>query len=506
MTGLRQRTLLPCLALAIASAFPALASAQYIAPDPGGQEFAAVPVPAPGKVFGLNEDIIDFSHSQGPAAYADYASIAGANVVKTTLEWWRAQDCLDENGVRVYENCETIQWSNRRWGVWAQAYNALRARGITPLFVLASAPIWYRENTTPSPSNCPSCRYPPGPANDAKWAEFVTRVATAFPESIIQVWNEPNLHYWWGKAPPDPERYAELVQVAYDAVQAVEDELGPAVEIPVVAPALANVPDTPEAEADPDVMSMRDFLDAAYAAPAPLADHIDALAINMFPHDDDYGKNTLLASSFQDVRQAQAAAGDVHKILITETGLPATDVVALGTVPWDEAERAFELWTLYNRLMTMDDVIGVIFHRIIEPLDSNPENPLEHGYAWMKYAPPPDPLKPQVQAAAPEPKLVYCVFAELAEGLYPQCLEATITDGPKGRIKQRRVRFYFEAGPSSTVGTRFQCSLDRPGFRGCESGQQYRVKPGKHVFKVRARNATDFGTPATRKFRVAKRN
>lgn len=495
MASLRRSILLSCLALTIACVWPASGSAQYIAPDPDGDEFATVPAPPPGKFFGFNEDIIDFSHGQSPAAFIDYLDIAGGNIVKTTLDWWRAEYCIDpDTGQPANENCEP-QWVPRRWEVWEDAYDAARARGVTPLFVLASAPTWAREN--PTGQTCQSCRYPPRSEMDAQWGEFVTEVATRFPESIIQVWNEPNLHIWWGQASPDPERYAELVKVAYDAVQAVE-LANPGVEIPVLAPGLANVADTPEVEADPLTMSMRDFLDAAYAAPASLADHIDGVAVNMFPHSNLYGANTLLASSFQDVRQAQATAGDDSKIYVTETGLPSGF-----DFPYTELDRAIALFRLYNRLMTMPDVAGVIFHRIIEPVDNNPVE-LEIGYAWMKFAPPP---QPQTQAAAPEPKLVYCLFAELAKGFYPQCLEATITGGPSGRVRRLRVRFRFEGTPSSTLTTTFGCSLDGRRFKRCASGQRYRgLEPGKHVFKVRARNSNgDVGAPATRAFRVTRK-
>jgi CSLREA domain-containing protein len=81
--------------------------------------------------------------------------------------------------------------------------------------------------------------------------------------------------------------------------------------------------------------------------------------------------------------------------------------------------------------------------------------------------------------------------------------QTTITKGPK-RTHKRTVKFKFV---SSEANSTFQCKLDKKPFKNCRSPKKYkRLKPGKHVFKVRARDAagnTD-PTPAKRVFRVLK--
>lgn len=79
--------------------------------------------------------------------------------------------------------------------------------------------------------------------------------------------------------------------------------------------------------------------------------------------------------------------------------------------------------------------------------------------------------------------------------------ETTITKGPKGRTHSRNVRFKFV---SSEPGSKFECKLDRQKFKPCKSPKTYRkLKPGKHVFKVRALKGKKVDpTPAKRRFKV----
>jgi CSLREA domain-containing protein len=72
----------------------------------------------------------------------------------------------------------------------------------------------------------------------------------------------------------------------------------------------------------------------------------------------------------------------------------------------------------------------------------------------------------------------------------------------KDLSRKNSVRFFFA---SNERGSRFQCSLDDDGFRGCKSPKRYgKLAPGKHVFRVRAidRAGNVDPTPAKRRFRV----
>jgi hypothetical protein len=80
--------------------------------------------------------------------------------------------------------------------------------------------------------------------------------------------------------------------------------------------------------------------------------------------------------------------------------------------------------------------------------------------------------------------------------------QTKITKGPKAKSKSRQAKFRFS---STEAGSTFQCKLDKKPFRSCRSPKKYkRLKPGRHVFKVRATDAagnTD-PTPAVKRFTV----
>jgi Tol biopolymer transport system component len=54
---------------------------------------------------------------------------------------------------------------------------------------------------------------------------------------------------------------------------------------------------------------------------------------------------------------------------------------------------------------------------------------------------------------------------------------------PKKRTTKRRAKFTFS---SSQSGSRFECKLDKRRFRSCRSPFERRLKPGRHVFRLRA--------------------
>jgi hypothetical protein len=80
--------------------------------------------------------------------------------------------------------------------------------------------------------------------------------------------------------------------------------------------------------------------------------------------------------------------------------------------------------------------------------------------------------------------------------------ETTIVrKGPKPKASSRTRKFFFAANEPSS----FECKLDRKPFKPCRSPKKYKgLKPGKHVFKVRAidKAGNVDPTPAKKKFRV----
>jgi len=81
--------------------------------------------------------------------------------------------------------------------------------------------------------------------------------------------------------------------------------------------------------------------------------------------------------------------------------------------------------------------------------------------------------------------------------------ETRITKGPKGKTHSTTAKFKFS---STTKGAKFECKLDKKKFKPCKSPKIYKgLKPGKHVFKVRAVKGKQVDpTPAKRKFKVVR--
>jgi CSLREA domain-containing protein len=79
--------------------------------------------------------------------------------------------------------------------------------------------------------------------------------------------------------------------------------------------------------------------------------------------------------------------------------------------------------------------------------------------------------------------------------------KVTITKAPKAKSTSTTAKFKFKA---NEAGSTFQCKLDKGKFKNCRSPKTHKkLKPGKHVFKVRATDkAGNVGKPAKKKFTV----
>jgi len=85
--------------------------------------------------------------------------------------------------------------------------------------------------------------------------------------------------------------------------------------------------------------------------------------------------------------------------------------------------------------------------------------------------------------------------------------EAPSTKLSKATIKGRsRVATFTFSAPGDAHAT-FRCKLDKGPFKPCRSPKTYRnLKPGRHVFRVQARDALGQAdtTPAIKRFRIPK--
>jgi hypothetical protein len=85
--------------------------------------------------------------------------------------------------------------------------------------------------------------------------------------------------------------------------------------------------------------------------------------------------------------------------------------------------------------------------------------------------------------------------------------QATITKGPKEKVKTRKRRakatFLFDA---SEPGATFECALDGAPFAACASPYTVKVKKGEHTLQVRATDpGGNVGSPATDDWKVKRK-
>lgn len=121
-----------------------------------------------------------------------------------------------------------------------------------------------------------------------------------------------------------------------------------------------------------------------------------------------------------------------------------------------------------------------------------------------------------IKAATADPKVDSCrdaLPAAMCVGVIvdPVCAftrgkcrwpETIITRGPKAKTHATTVKFRFT---SDMPGSTFECKLDKKPFKKCISPKKYKgLRPGKHVFKVRATDTEGRvdPVPAKKKFRV----
>lgn len=324
------------------------------APDPGGSEEPNQPVPPPGKAFGFNHGY------QPPGDEAPDASLAAMRALRVThlryaVNWANVAAGRSGEAVRS-EFREPIgtapesSWLARL----DQTYLDLRANGITPVLMTFDAPLWastfYKCNDpiyqATHSSACPvgwtnnDLAHFPHPDFYAEFREFVVAVARRYPDAIIEGHNEPD--YAWRVNRPNkvnPTTAGEIQCELYQAVRSVDQR--PVLSMSPIQPGYAT-----------------GFIARANGCYTGYSFHAYAELIDPADPNDSFGEGSDLAQLFADLRSARSAGGDSAPIWITETGY---------TFPPDrnlEDTMAYSTRRLYNKLITMPDVGGVLFHTL----------------------------------------------------------------------------------------------------------------------------------------------
>ena len=211
----------------------------------------------------------------------------------------------------------SIPWSNieytqnqLQWGAVDRVVNAVHAKGISILGIIAYTPPW-ATSPVGQPLNT-------RPASPAAYGQFAGKVAARYKGKIraYEIWNEPNGAMFYGPT-PDAAGYTQLLKAAYPAIKAADKQAT------VLGGSLGAVEDAP------GMTNPVTFTNQMYAAGA--AGYFDAFSYHPYQYSVKFAEGVYLdhspARQVMDIRAAMVANGDgAKKIWATEYGVPTAVV------------------------------------------------------------------------------------------------------------------------------------------------------------------------------------
>lgn len=347
-----------------AAGSPHVQPAPLKAPSPASRPPASSPEP-PSQQFGFSDNTVQ-AGAASAGQVADLLKQGGSNVARVTFDWRVAEPFEDDYHLEVYDSI----------------YREYLARGVRPIFTILFSPWWTWEESVSCDQWTQDCTYPPGRAHDGDWREIAALIAARYPRAAgIEIWNEPNLHWFW-RPRPDVARYTELQKHAYAAIKSVSPTM------PVVSAGLHN-----HLRTDEDDVSMTDFANGIYQNGGK--NSMDALNFHPYP----WGHQQAdFLESFAAIRKVRDSHGDGAKPLwVTEFGLSTTGDDPLNV--FTAEQQASGLASDYRQIRAMRDVDVVTIHTLVEPK------------GWRSY----DPLDREVGFGVVDrylrPKAAFCALA-----------------------------------------------------------------------------------------------
>jgi hypothetical protein len=231
----------------------------------------------------------------------DAAANAGATWIRVLISWDRVEPMPG-----AFD-----------WGYVDHWINGTLARGMKVLGVIAYTPDWARP---------PGSQYTAPPAKPAVFASFAKKVAQRYGDRVSdwEIWNEPNVPYFFGYIQDRAAPYTALLKAAYPAIKSVQ----PHSTVVVGGMSRASGPDAPPV-----------FINAMYALGAKGS--FDALAMHPYVTPTGLPADELNGwSDVERVRQIMVDNGDADKkIWMTEFGAPTSEPWAAGVSQEEQAKQ-----------------------------------------------------------------------------------------------------------------------------------------------------------------------
>jgi hypothetical protein len=374
--------------------------------NPSGQ-------PGPYPAFGYNDrwSAPAFSSDPNPAhSPIQLAKNEGVTVVRYGVNW-------DEVGGQAGDAAVPCD-QQAGWSALDTTYQELTGVSacasppsgyvppIRPVLYLRGAPAPYARWWDARAKSCTSTVNPSTPDHlitpvvadtaqaNAAWRGFVKNVANRYPLAKgIEVWNEPNLRKYWGNCPPDPNRYAQLLDLAHEAIVSSSHP-----NVPIVLAGMSPVGSHTRANW---LTYLRQVFDAR-GLPAPVPALFDVMGLHPYRSAQDKASHpdrTFAQVAGEDVDLARAflaAHGAASKpVWVTEVGVTTGGSPNHHVVNADQ--QAIALRAIYETFRKLG-VPVVLIHRFadVSPNALSGEAP---GYGVVR-RPPGFGLKPAYQCLA----------------------------------------------------------------------------------------------------------
>jgi hypothetical protein len=299
-----------------------------------------------------------------PAQFYDRLTGLGGNVLREDVGWNLIQPSAGT-------------WA---WGYLDTEINAAPP-GVEIILNLINSPRWARDPVADL-ATCVGqsegkCRMPPALNKLEDWRKFVRETVKRYASRVVavEVWNEPNLKSFWRPNGNEPARWAQLVQIAAEAVAEVDPS------ILVITGGLGCGP----ASNSNVGMMQAPYLDAAYAANPNLSACVDAIGIHPYAGQ---VAPTAPGNRFTDTLAEIRAVRDVRDpgtpLWATETGY-----YTQGAYPVTEARQRDWLLYKYDQLVAAPDVEAMILHALVDPVWASSTEERNYGVVYGSSEPKP---------------------------------------------------------------------------------------------------------------------
>jgi len=271
----------------------------------------------------------------------DAAAKAGATWQRIHIDWSRVEPMPGAFNWGYVDH-----WIDGAWG-----------RGLRPLGMILYTPEWARA---------PGTQFSAPPVDPVLYARFVTKVVQRYRDRVSdwELWNEPNVPYFFGNYDNRAARYTALLKVTYPAVKMVQ----PNSTVIAAGMSRAWAPEAPPI-----------FVKDMYALGAK--DFFDALAMHPYVYpkglaiDDHNGW-----SDVERVRRIMVDNGDADKkIWMTEIGAPTSAPWAAGVSQEEQARQITDVM----RKARESGFSGPVFIYSIRDTNSADPNNDQHNFGSL---------------------------------------------------------------------------------------------------------------------------